>query len=212
MAQQVSLTTWVWSLEFIWWEEAVSRHIVLWLSCKSILLPDKSFVGIVNSMMYFDCGSFLLDSVISKVVPAPEAKPAPSLNRPKTPPPAPVPIPVRVSPTPLPPPLLTQAAVCPALMPSPAPALSGAGSAKAPVRSVVTETVSTYVVRMFPWHVKEGCSCSVDSHRQCLADGQAFPLPFQAVGSKPLCYKGHVKPRKSCLIAFVYVDLSFICT
>ncbi|XP_031215290.1 transcription initiation factor TFIID subunit 3 isoform X1 [Mastomys coucha] len=85
--------------------------------------------------------------VISKVVPAPEAKPAPSLNRPKTPPPAQVPIPVRVSPTPLPPPLLTQAAVCPALMPSPAPALSGAGSAKAPVRSVVTETVSTYVIR-----------------------------------------------------------------
>nr|BAC39218.1 unnamed protein product [Mus musculus] len=85
--------------------------------------------------------------VISKVVPAPEAKPAPSLNRPKTPPPAPVPIPVRVSPTPLQPPLLTQAAVCPALMPSPAPALSGIGSAKAPVRSVVTETVSTYVIR-----------------------------------------------------------------
>ncbi|KAL6032911.1 hypothetical protein STEG23_000822, partial [Scotinomys teguina] len=85
--------------------------------------------------------------VISKVVPAPEAKPTPSLNRPKTPPPAPVPVPVRVSPTPLPPPLLAQAAVCPALMPSPAPALSGAGSAKAPVRSVVTETVSTYVIR-----------------------------------------------------------------
>ncbi|CAO2595041.1 Transcription initiation factor TFIID subunit 3 [Lemmus lemmus] len=85
--------------------------------------------------------------VISKVVPAPEAKPAPSLNRPKTPPPAPVPVPVRVSPTPLPPPLLAQATVCPALMPSTAPALSGAGSAKAPVRSVVTETVSTYVIR-----------------------------------------------------------------
>nr|XP_044991176.1 transcription initiation factor TFIID subunit 3 [Jaculus jaculus] len=85
--------------------------------------------------------------VISKVVPAPEAKPAPSLNRPKTPPPAPVPVPLHVSPTPLPLPLLTQAAACPALMPSPAPAISGAGSSKAPVRSVVTETVSTYVIR-----------------------------------------------------------------
>ncbi|XP_048223875.1 transcription initiation factor TFIID subunit 3 isoform X2 [Perognathus longimembris pacificus] len=83
--------------------------------------------------------------VISKVVPAPEAKPAPSLNRPKTPPPAPAPVPVHVSPTPLP--LLAQASACPALVPSPAPAISGAGSSKAPVRSVVTETVSTYVIR-----------------------------------------------------------------
>lgn len=115
----------------------------------------------------FDGGSFLLDSVISKVVPAPEAKPTPSLSRPKTPPPAPVPIPVRVSPTPLPPPLLTQAAVCPALMPSTAPALSGAGSAKAPVRSVVTETVSTYVVRMSPQH---SASAGL-THRPALATG-----------------------------------------
>ncbi|XP_069846422.1 transcription initiation factor TFIID subunit 3 [Dipodomys merriami] len=83
--------------------------------------------------------------VISKVVPAPEAKPAPSLNRPKTPPPAPATVPVHVNPTPLP--LLAQAAACPALVPSPSPAISGAGSSKAPVRSVVTETVSTYVIR-----------------------------------------------------------------
>ncbi|KAM5235073.1 transcription initiation factor TFIID subunit 3 [Ctenodactylus gundi] len=85
--------------------------------------------------------------VISKVVPAPEAKPTPSLNRPKTPPPPPVPVPVHVSPAPLPVPLLTPAAACPALMPSPAPALSATGTSKAPVRSVVTETVSTYVIR-----------------------------------------------------------------
>ncbi|KAM4828464.1 transcription initiation factor TFIID subunit 3 isoform 2-T2 [Thomomys bottae] len=83
--------------------------------------------------------------VISKVVPAPEAKPAPSLNRPKTPPPAPAPVPVHMNPPPLP--LLAQAAACPALVPSPSPAISGAGSSKAPVRSVVTETVSTYVIR-----------------------------------------------------------------
>lgn len=86
--------------------------------------------------------------VISKVVPAPEAKPAPSQNRPKTPPPAPAPTPgpMLVSPAPVPLPLLAQAAAGPALLPSPGPAASGA-SAKAPVRSVVTETVSTYVIR-----------------------------------------------------------------
>ncbi|XP_003473463.2 transcription initiation factor TFIID subunit 3 [Cavia porcellus] len=85
--------------------------------------------------------------VISKVVSAPEAKPAPSLNRPKTPPPTPAAVPVHMNPTPLPLPLLPQAAACPALMPSLAPALAAAGSSKAPVRSVVTETVSTYVIR-----------------------------------------------------------------
>uniref|UniRef100_A0A9L0RT79 TATA-box binding protein associated factor 3 n=1 Tax=Equus caballus TaxID=9796 RepID=A0A9L0RT79_HORSE len=85
--------------------------------------------------------------VISKVVPAPEAKPAPSLSRPKTPPPAPAPapVPVHVTPAPVPLPLLAQSTTSPALMPSPSPAISGAGSSKAPVRSVVTETVSTYV-------------------------------------------------------------------
>ncbi|EPY72641.1 hypothetical protein CB1_115005001, partial [Camelus ferus] len=89
------------------------------------------------------------NSVISKVVPAPEAKPAPSLNRPKTPPPAPAPapIPMHVTPAPVPLPLLAQATAPPALMPAPSPAISGAASSKAPVRSVVTETVSTYVIR-----------------------------------------------------------------
>ncbi|XP_042846936.1 transcription initiation factor TFIID subunit 3 [Panthera tigris] len=87
--------------------------------------------------------------VISKVVPAPEAKPTPSLSRPKTPPPAaaPAPAPVHVAPAPVPSPLLPPSAAAPALMPAPAPAVSGAGSSKAPVRSVVTETVSTYVIR-----------------------------------------------------------------
>ncbi|XP_036317247.1 transcription initiation factor TFIID subunit 3 isoform X1 [Pipistrellus kuhlii] len=87
--------------------------------------------------------------VISKVVPAPEAKPAPSLNRPKTPPPVSVPatVPVHVTPAPVPLPLLAQSTSSPALMPTPSPAISGAGSSKAPVRSVVTETVSTYVIR-----------------------------------------------------------------
>lgn len=92
--------------------------------------------------------SLSCDSVISKVVPAPEAKPAPALSRPKTPPPAPA-APAHVSPAPpptLPLPLLAPAAACPALLPAPAaPAM--AASAKGPVRSVVTETVSTYVVR-----------------------------------------------------------------
>lgn len=92
-----------------------------------------------------------VDSVISKVVPAPEAKPAPSLNRPKTPPPAPVPapVPMHVSPAPVPLPLLAQCSAPPAGLPAPPPAAAAAASAKAPVRSVVTETVSTYVVRAF---------------------------------------------------------------
>lgn len=87
--------------------------------------------------------------VISKVVPAPEAKPAPSLNRPKTPPPAPVPapVPMHVSPAPVPLPLLAQCSAPPAGLPAPPPAAAAATSAKAPVRSVVTETVSTYVIR-----------------------------------------------------------------
>ncbi|XP_004447211.2 transcription initiation factor TFIID subunit 3 isoform X1 [Dasypus novemcinctus] len=84
--------------------------------------------------------------VISKVVPAPEAKPAPSLNRPKSPPPAPAPAPAPPHLPPAPPaPPPAPPAPAPALPPAPAPAPSG--SAKAPVRSVVTETVSTYVIR-----------------------------------------------------------------
>lgn len=92
--------------------------------------------------------------VISKVVPnsepktpvpkTPAAKSGPG-NRPRTPPPPPVLSPViptlpppasPLPPTPAPPSLL-----------SPGPLLSPAASLKTPVRSVVTETVSTYVIR-----------------------------------------------------------------
>ncbi|NXY85719.1 TAF3 factor, partial [Alcedo cyanopectus] len=87
--------------------------------------------------------------VISKVVPAPEAKPSTPVGRPKTPPPvpSPVPAPVHVTPPPAPAPPPPQATISPALIPPPSPAVSAAGGSKAPVRSVVTETVSTYVIR-----------------------------------------------------------------
>ncbi|NXO52705.1 TAF3 factor, partial [Aramus guarauna] len=87
--------------------------------------------------------------VISKVVPAPEAKPSTPVSRPKTPPPvpSPVPAPVHVTPPPAPAPPPPQATVSPVLIPPPSPAVSAAGGSKAPVRSVVTETVSTYVIR-----------------------------------------------------------------
>ncbi|XP_075408515.1 transcription initiation factor TFIID subunit 3 isoform X1 [Tenrec ecaudatus] len=88
--------------------------------------------------------------VISKVVSTPEAKTAAaSLGRPKTPPPTPAtaPVPLQVTPPLVPLSLHAQPAASPALIPSPSPAFSGAGSSKAPVRSVVTETVSTYVIR-----------------------------------------------------------------
>ncbi|XP_067915610.1 transcription initiation factor TFIID subunit 3 [Heterodontus francisci] len=90
--------------------------------------------------------------VISKVVPVTETKPSPPAGHPKTPPPpSPAPPPIHIAPplTPAPLPLPTAA-------PSPAPTLpavspvasgSGAGASKTPVRSVVTETVSTYVIR-----------------------------------------------------------------
>lgn len=86
--------------------------------------------------------------VISKVVPAPEAKPATPASRPKTPPPvpSPVPAPVHVTPPPAPAPPPPQPTVSPVVLPPPSPAVSAAGGSKAPVRSVVTETVSTYVV------------------------------------------------------------------
>uniref|UniRef100_A0A8D0G5E9 Transcription initiation factor TFIID subunit 3 n=1 Tax=Sphenodon punctatus TaxID=8508 RepID=A0A8D0G5E9_SPHPU len=87
--------------------------------------------------------------VISKVVPVPEAKPSTPVNRPKTPPPSPSPVPVPVHvtpPAPIPPPP-PQPTISPALIPPPSPAVSVAGSSRAPVRSVVTETVSTYVIQ-----------------------------------------------------------------
>ncbi|KAM4554271.1 transcription initiation factor TFIID subunit 3 isoform 2-T2 [Fundulus diaphanus] len=92
--------------------------------------------------------------VISKVVPnsepkapgskAPAAKSGPG-NRPRTPPPPPALPPVvpalkPASPLPPPPPPPSSLLPTPATMPP-------AGSVKTPVRSVVTETVSTYVIR-----------------------------------------------------------------
>ncbi|KAK6488119.1 mRNAion initiation factor TFIID subunit 3-like [Huso huso] len=101
--------------------------------------------------------------VISKVVSTPEAKtpvpktPVPktpvTVSRPKTPPPPPPPVLAQLhtatppasalQPPPPPPP----AAASLAAVPPPLPAVPAAGSSKTPVRSVVTETVSTYVIR-----------------------------------------------------------------
>lgn len=99
-------------------------------------------------------------SVISKVVPnsepktpgtkTPAAKSAPG-NRPRTPPPPPVLPPV----VPILPPAspLQPAPVPPgSLLPLPS-MLPPAASVKPPVRSVVTETVSTYVVGFHEWSV-----------------------------------------------------------
>ncbi|XP_039225439.1 transcription initiation factor TFIID subunit 3 isoform X2 [Crotalus tigris] len=90
--------------------------------------------------------------VISKVVSTTEPKPLPLLVRPKTPPPppSPAPAPVHVTPPPPPPstvPPVPPAAMAPALIPPSSPAPSAMGSSKVPVRSVVTETVSNYVIR-----------------------------------------------------------------
>ncbi|XP_066490291.1 transcription initiation factor TFIID subunit 3 isoform X2 [Tiliqua scincoides] len=89
--------------------------------------------------------------VISKVVSAPETKPSTLLARPKTPPPLPSPAPpapVHITP-PAPPgvPALPPATISPSLIPPLSPAISATGGSKAPVRSVVTETVSNYVIR-----------------------------------------------------------------
>ncbi|XP_069834859.1 transcription initiation factor TFIID subunit 3 [Dendropsophus ebraccatus] len=86
--------------------------------------------------------------VISKVVSAPDAKAAPPPSLPKSPPPAPSPAPAPV--LVVPPPVQTPpipAAASPA--PNPAPPASGpnTGNSKTPYRTVVTETVSTYVIR-----------------------------------------------------------------
>ncbi|KAF3688638.1 Transcription initiation factor TFIID subunit 3 [Channa argus] len=92
--------------------------------------------------------------VISKVVPDSEPKtPAPKTpatksgpgNRPRTPPPPPILSPV--IPTMPPPASPLPPAPAPSALLSPAPILSPAASLKTPVRSVITETVSTYVIR-----------------------------------------------------------------
>ncbi|XP_053321382.1 transcription initiation factor TFIID subunit 3 isoform X2 [Spea bombifrons] len=94
--------------------------------------------------------------VISKVVSAPEGKPSAPPSLPKSPPPAPSPAPAPVV---APPPVQAPAAASPAPNPAPAPSHPHpppppppppgptTGNTKTPVRSVVTETVSTYVIR-----------------------------------------------------------------
>ncbi|XP_061630371.1 transcription initiation factor TFIID subunit 3 isoform X2 [Phyllopteryx taeniolatus] len=97
--------------------------------------------------------------VISKVVPNSEVKPpAPKIPaakstpaiRPRSPPPPPVLLPplpcVTGPPSPLPPPPALSSSSS-LLLSSPGPLMSPAASLKTPVRSVVTETVSTYVIR-----------------------------------------------------------------
>ncbi|XP_069085359.1 transcription initiation factor TFIID subunit 3 isoform X2 [Pleurodeles waltl] len=102
--------------------------------------------------------------VISKVVSAAEAKSTATVSLAKTPPlppspaPAPAPAPVHAMPplptvlpavVAVPPPLPTPPpppAILPPVLPA-SPAQPSAGSTKIPVRSVVTETVSTYVIR-----------------------------------------------------------------
>ncbi|XP_072257925.1 transcription initiation factor TFIID subunit 3 isoform X2 [Pyxicephalus adspersus] len=86
--------------------------------------------------------------VISKVVSTPDAKATttPSLPKltPRAPSPAPVPVVVVPPPAPAPP---APAPASPAPNPPPAASAPSAGNSKAPYRSVVTETVSTYVIR-----------------------------------------------------------------
>ncbi|XP_066448186.1 transcription initiation factor TFIID subunit 3 isoform X1 [Eleutherodactylus coqui] len=86
--------------------------------------------------------------VISKVVSAPDAKAAPPPSLPKSPPPAPSPAPAPV--IVVPPPVQAPpapAATSPAPNPAPPAPASNTGNSKTPYRSVVTETVSTYVIR-----------------------------------------------------------------
>ncbi|KAG8440036.1 hypothetical protein GDO86_005997 [Hymenochirus boettgeri] len=84
--------------------------------------------------------------VISKVVSTPESKTGPPPSLPKSPPPAPspAPAPVLIVPPPVQPPPAPAAA---SPTPAPPPAGQNVGTSKTPVRSVVTETVSTYVIR-----------------------------------------------------------------
>lgn len=86
--------------------------------------------------------------VISKVVSTPEVKATTTPSLPKSPPPvpSPAPIPVLVVPPPVQAPP-APAAASPAPNPPPATPAPNKENSKAPYRSVVTETVSTYVIR-----------------------------------------------------------------
>lgn len=130
------------------WNSLFAGSKAMWISCSTFslyLIGDWSLLSFPSALNNSHFWSY---RVISKVVPAPEAKNSTPVSRPKTPPPvpSPVPAPVHVTPPPAPAPPPPQATVSPVLIPPPSPAVSAAGGSKAPVRSVVTETVSTYVV------------------------------------------------------------------
>lgn len=133
----------------VWgWNGLFGDSRVMWISCSIFsfsLISDQSLLSRSSALTILNVGPC---RVISKVVSAPEAKPSTPAARPKTPPPvpSPVPAPVHVTPPPAPAPPPPQATISPVLIPPPSPAVSAAGGSKAPVRSVVTETVSTYVV------------------------------------------------------------------
>lgn len=109
-----------------------------------------------------------ITSVISKVVPNSEPKtPVPKTpatksgpgNRPRTPPPPPILSPVV---PPLPPPAPpAPIAPAPSSLLSLGPMMSPATSLKTPVRSVVTETVSTYVVSARTLHLLLSYLCTM---------------------------------------------------
>ncbi|XP_029471301.1 transcription initiation factor TFIID subunit 3 isoform X2 [Rhinatrema bivittatum] len=86
--------------------------------------------------------------VISKVVPTPEVKPSTPAGRPKSPPSLPslASVPVLVTPPSASAPPQAIAALS-AIGPPYSPAIPSAGGSKGPIRSVVTETVSTYVIQ-----------------------------------------------------------------
>lgn len=121
---------------------------VMWIICTVFSLYLASDRLLLSFPSTLNDSHFCSYRVISKVVPAPEAKPSTPVSRPKTPPPvpSPVPAPIHVTPPSAPAPPAPQATVSQVLIPPPSPAVSAAAGSKAPVRSVVTETVSTYVV------------------------------------------------------------------
>lgn len=174
------------------WNSLFADLKVMWISCTifSLYLPSDRplppFPSTLNDPHFWSY------RVISKVVPAPEAKPATPVSRPKTPPPvpSPVPAPVHVTPPPAPVPAPPQPTVSPALLPPASPAVSAAGGSKAPVRSVVTETVSTYVVGdmccdvLSHWHSSpELLSFMVTHHFKLMAlDLRCYSLLWPLLG------------------------------
>ncbi|XP_018595029.2 transcription initiation factor TFIID subunit 3-like [Scleropages formosus] len=134
---------------------------VLWYTIKSRAVkvePPAAAQSPVIPRLTLRVGAGQDKIVISKVVPTQEVKtPAPKTPaakavpaiRPRTPPSVPilVPVPPVPAPTPLHPLPVAPPAATPAPLPPPSPTLPATVFSKTPVRSVVTETVSTYVIR-----------------------------------------------------------------